>query len=499
MLNHNPDVLDCLANLSSDEVFTPPKIVNAILDMLPQNIFENPDIKFLDPCCKSGIFLREIAKRLIKGLENKIPDLQERLNHIYSKQLFGIAITELTSFLSRRTVYCSKIANGGYSICKDFKDEQGNIKFKTIKHTWENGKCKYCGASQEQYDRGEDKETHAYEFIHLNNMEEIFKMKFDVIIGNPPYQLNDGGGTGDSAKPIYHLFIEQAKKMNPRFITMIVPSRWFSGGKGLDDFRDNMLKDNRIRIIHDFLDARECFPGVEIKGGVNYFLWDRDNNGNCEFNTHKNGKIISKSIRPLLEENYNILIRYNEAIPILKKVKILNENTMDNLVSPRKPFGFSSNFSDYKLKNFDGNIELYYNGWQKNGIGYVNKNLIDINQNLINKYKVLLPKAIGEGSFNDILKPFIANPNSCCTETYLIINSFDTELEAKNLITYIETKFFRFLLFLIKNTHNTSKDKFRFIPIQNWDEEWTDEKLYKKYNLNQEEIKFIEEMIKDMN
>lgn len=497
MLNHNPDVLDCLANLSSDEVFTPPKIVNAILDMLPQNIFENPDIKFLDPCCKSGIFLREIAKRLIKGLENKIPDLQERLNHIYSKQLFGIAITELTSFLSRRTVYCSKIANGEYSICKDFKDEQGNIKFKTIKHTWENGKCKYCGASQEQYDRGEDKETHAYEFIHLNNMEEIFKMKFDVIIGNPPYQLSTNENSAQ-AKPIYNLFIEQAKKMNPRFITMIVPSRWFSGGMGLDKFRENMLKDNRIRIIHDFLDARECFPGVEIKGGVNYFLWDRDKPGDCEINTHQNNKIISKSIRPLLEENCNILIRYNKAIPILRKVKLLNEETLNNYAN-MDVFKLPTNFKDYKLESFNNSIELYYNGWQKSGIGYVDKNLIKTNQNLIDKYKVLLPKAIGEGGFNDIFKPLIAKPNSCCTFTYLVINSFDTELEAKNLITYIETKFFRFLVALIKNTQDATSKVYAFVPIQNWDEEWTDEKLYKKYNLNQEEIKFIEEMIKDMN
>lgn len=495
MQNRNPDVLECLANLSNDEVFTPPKIVNNILDMLPQEIFRNPNTKFLDPCCKSGVFLREIAKRLIKGLEDRFPDLQTRLNHIYTKQLYGIATTELTHLLTKRSLYCSKNANNKYSICIDFKDKDGNIKYNNAEHNWENGKCKYCGANKELYN--EKLESHAYQFIHINNPEDIFKMKFDVIIGNPPYQIEDSGN-GASSKPLYHLFIEQAKKMNPRFLTMIVPSRWFSGGKGLDDFRDNMLKDNRIRVIHDYLDASECFSGVEIKGGVNYFLWDRDNKGDCEIYTHKNGEIISKSTRPLLEEGCDIFVRYNGAISILRKVKSLNEKTMDNLVSSRKPFGFETNFENYKLEPFDNSIKLYYNGWQKEGLGYVDKDLITNNKDLINKYKVLLPEAIGEGGFNDILKPFIAEPDSCCTETYLVINSFDNKKEAENLVKYIETKFFRFLVALIKNTQHATKKVYSFVPIQDWNEEWTDEKLYNKYKLSNSEIDFIEGMIKEM-
>lgn len=324
--DYNPDVLNCLANLSNDEVFTPPTLANQMLDLLPKELFCSPKTTFLDPFTKSGVFLREIVKRLDRGLQEVIPDRQERIDHILHHQVFGIAITELTSLLSRRSVYCSKTADGKYSV-SPFSTPEGNILYRALRHTWENGKCRYCGASQAVYDRGEDAEQYAYQFIHTDNPEKLFNMKFDVIIGNPPYQLSDGG-FGISATPIYHKFIEQAKKLNPRYLTMIVPARWFAGGKGLDAFRDEMLHDRSLRIIHDYPQAYECFPGVQIKGGVCYFLWDRDYKSDCEVYTHKDGVVLTPITRPLLENGCETFIRYNEAISILHKVQSHNEESI---------------------------------------------------------------------------------------------------------------------------------------------------------------------------
>jgi len=493
--NYNPDVLSCLANLSSDEVFTPPKLANEILDLLPKEIWSNKNAKFLDPVCKSGVFLREIAKRLDIGLEKAITDKKKRINHIFKNQLFGIGITEMTSLMSRRSLYCSKTADGKYSVCDKFGDKQGNISFKRIEHTWKNGRCHFCRARQKHYERSKELETHAYHFIHTNKPEEILKMKFDVIVGNPPYQLNDGGGMGASATSIYNLFVEQAKKLKPRYLTMIIPSRWFAGGKGLDDFRNEMLNDQRLRKIVDYFDSNECFPGVDISGGVCYFLWDRDNPGDCEVVSVR-GKTISKMERTLLESRNDSFIRFNEAISIICKIQAFKENTIEKIISPRKPFGFGSEVNIKKKQNINS-VKIYC--YQKTG--YVKRKEISKNREWVDKIKVFIAKAYGErGAFPYLVlaKPFLGEKNSCCSETYLVIGPFNSVKIAKNVISYLQTKFLRFLVLLKKNTQNAPKGVYSFVPIQSFDDPWTDEKLYKKYGLSNDEIDFIESMVRPM-
>ena len=499
---YNPDVLSCLANLSNDEVFTPPDVVNQMLDMLPQELFSNPDTTFLDPACKTGVFLREIAKRLIVGLEPQFPDLQERLDHIFHKQLFGIAITELTSLLSRRGVYCSKYPNSEFSVSQ-FEDAEGNIRYKKLKHTWQNGKCIYCGAARSEYDRADVLETYAYELLHTNRAEEIFSMRFDVIIGNPPYQLSDGGGDGSSAQPIYQKFVQQAKKLNPSYLSMIIPARWYSGGKGLDDFRAEMLNDERLEVIHDFPETADCFPGINIRGGVCYFLWSKAHKGDCRIVNHKQNE-STEMTRPLLEKGAETFIRYNAAVSILSKVTALHEETMDNRVSSRLPFGIPSNFSDYSLQpDSKHTITLYRSERSKNADKKVYVAPIHITKNYEwkNSMKVLVSKASPGGDEYPhaiISAPVLAEKNSVCTETYLIVDFVASEEEGNNLRSYIQTRFFRFMMSLIKNTQNISKGVFAFVPVQDWSKPWTDEELYTKYGITGEEIEFIESMIRPM-
>lgn len=492
--NHNPDVLSCLANLSSDEIFTPPNIVNQMLDLLPAELWRDPNATFLDPCCKSGVFLREIAKRLLGGLEEQIPDRQARINHIFTKQLFGIAITEITALLSRRTVYCSKTANGKYSVVEGFTNEQGNIRFRRIEHTWQNGRCVWCGASQSEYDRGPELESHAYEFIHTDKPEEIFKMKFDVIIGNPPYQLSDGG-YGRSATPIYHKFVEQAKKLQPRYLTMIIPARWFAGGKGLDTFRQQMLNDDRIRKIVDFEDANEVFPGVDIAGGICYFLWERDSRGMCEVINVHNG-VQTVSTRRLNE--FDSFIRHGKAIAIVRKVLAKNERTMNEQVSSSKPFGLRT----YERPKKAGDLILR---WQ-NGEGPYPRKDITVGVEMIDKWKVITARTGYDHAGNPgkdgrrrvFSKIEILPPGTVCNETYLVIGSYDSKEMAENLVRYMKTRFFRFLVSQRTVTHDITRDNYSFVPILDMNIRWTDEMLCERYGITQEEFEFIKSKIRPM-
>lgn len=504
---YKPDVLMCLADLSNDEVFTPPDIANQVLDMLPQELFRDPNTKFLDPALKSGVFLREIAKRLIAGLADKIPNLQDRCDHIFKTQLYGIAITELTSLLGRRSVYCSKYPNSPFSITK-FDSVQGNIRFHKIRHRWDhtgaNGKCVFCGTA---YDGNlgdinrEGLETHAYEFIHTIHPEEIFDMKFDVIISNPPYQLSDGGQAA-SAKSIYQLFVEQAKKLNPRYISMIIPARWYTNGKGqgMKEFRKAMLTDNRISHLVDFKNSADCFPGVNIAGGICYFLWERDYNGACEI-TNRSSKDDSKvaEIRRLNE--FNVLVRDNVAVGIIRKIRALSEKMLSESVKSYSYFAVRSYERGEEKKNKPSDVVLL----SSKGKGYYPKDKVVDKEGIIGMYKVIITYAMSggnkpssDGTYQVISSLMVLEPNEVCTETYLILGVFNNKKEAQNMMSYVSTKLFRFLLLQALTSIHITKESFLFVPALDYKTVWTDDELYRRFNLAPEEVTFIETLIRPM-
>ena len=501
---HNPDVLTCLANLSNDEVFTPPELADRVLDLLPEELWHDPTVRILDPFCKSGVFLREAAKRFIRGLEPVFPDLQERVDHIMHEQLFGIAITELTALLSRRSLYCSKFPNGRFSVSA-FGGDEGNVRFRNISHTWREGRCAYCGASRSGYDRDESLETHAYEFIHTTHPEEIFGMKFDVIVGNPPYQLNVGVEKENYAVAIYDKFVSQAKRLNPRYLTMIIPSRWFAGGRGLDAFRAEMLHDDRLRVLHDFPNASDCFPGVQIKAGVCYFLWDRDHPGPCEVTTHLDGVSPEPMTRPLLEPGMDTFVRYNQAISILRKVRATSFTPMSTMVSPQTPFGIVTSYKGHPTRELPTDIKMYISGndaAHKGKAFYAPAEMVTKGHEMIPWHKLYINMAgSGSDSFpHQILsKPFYGEPGTICNQSYLVIGPFADREEAENARSYIATKFFRFMVLQKKNAQHAMRGVYEFVPVQDFSHPWTDEMLYERYGLDDGEVAFIESMIKPMN
>jgi hypothetical protein len=520
----NPDVLTCIANLSNDEVFTPPEFANRMLDSLADawaadhagaNLWADKNVRFLDPFTKSGVFLREITKRLTEGLKDEIPDLQARVDHILTRQVFGIAITQLTSLLARRSLYCSKFATGKHSVAKGFAKDAGNIWFERVDHTWKDGRCVFCGASQRSLARGEGFETHAYAFIHTDNikarMAELFggAMQFDVIIGNPPYQL-ETDGHGKQARPVYQKFVEQAKRLEPRYLSMIVPSRWFAGGMGLDEFRAAMLSDNRVREIHDYLSASDVFPGVGLKGGVCYFLWDKDRPGLCRVTTRFKDWPVSTMTRPLLEDGADVFIRFNEGLSILKKViavesKVENsvllpeDRRFERLVSSIGAFGLESTFRG-KEKSSTNDLKVYRNG----GVGFIARSKVEKEQSVFDKWKIFIGRAApGTGNKDTyphriISTPFLGEPGSISSWTYMYIGPFESKEEAESALSYLTCRLTRLLILLHKPSQDTTRKVYTFVPTQDWTKRWTDVELYAKYGLTDEEIAFIEKIVRPM-
>lgn len=488
---HRPDILDCIAHLSSDEVMTPPVLAKAMLDLLPSDVWTNKDLKWLDPFSKSGVFLREIAKRLNAGLAAEITDETARLEHIYMKMLFGTSISALTGEMSRRTLYCSRDASSPEALVR-FDDPSGNLPFVQTSHHFKKQKaprCTKCGAPP-GLERGLDRENYAYSFIHgTYPTKELKDVKFDVIVGNPPYQLGTEGH-GATASSIYHLFVEQAFALNPKYVLMIIPSRWFGGGKGLDDFRTKMIADRRLAKIVDNPKLFDCFPGVEIKGGVNYFLWDRDHDGDCEFSSRIDGKIVSTMSRDLRGGD-GVLMRDNRAVAIVAKAK--TAKTVEQICSIRKPFGVNmmSNFTGSVSEPFEGSIPLIYN----NKIGYSRPDQIERNHDWIDKYKVLIPKA-GDGHGREVSyvlgEPIAVAPGSACTQSYIVAGMFDDAQSAENYAHYLCSKFVRFLVLQRKPTQDVRPSVFRFVPMLDMSRRWTDADLYAEFKLTPEEVAYIE-------
>ena len=539
--SYNPDVLTCIANLSNDEVFTPPELANEILDSLEQawaasnsgqNIWSNRHLRFLDPCAKSGVFLREIVKRLTVGLSQEIPDLVERVNHILTMQVFGIAITELTGLLSRRTLYCSKRADGIHSIARTFESSEGNVWYERTEHKWEAGRCGYCGVNEGEYLRSPELETHAYKFTHTSKPEELTQelfggtMQFDVVVGNPPYQLSVGntGSTSATARAIYHDFVSQAIALNPRFIAMVIPSRWMTRStKGVPDtWIDEFINDKRIRVLHDYLDSTLVFPGVDIKGGVCYFLWDRDNEGKCEYVLHKTSDDadVVKSNDYLNSKDIGIVVRDVQAISIIAKIEEIEGNWLTDasrnfsgIVSPKDFFTnkelLTSSWEGFtKVSDSRHTVKYYLNkSMHQVPFGYVKESDIPKNVDVKDLFKVYIPAsgwgAAMEGDDPVLGKPFVGEPNSVCSQTYLVIGydqssrKLDKD-ECENIVAYISTKFFRYLVSLKKHTQHAARGVYQFVPMQDFAEKWDDAKLYAKYGLDEKEIEFIEQKIRAM-
>ena len=497
---HVPDILDCLAQLSNDEVPTPPKLARAMLDLLPAHVWSEPDYVWLDPFSKSGVFLREVATRLLDGLAGWEPDYVMRREHIFRNMIYGTSITEMTGVLSRRSVYCSADASGTHSVVR-FDTPEGNLPFVAAQHEFDTGRCRLCNAP-EDLERGEARENYAYSFIHgVYPTKEMTSMKFDVIVGNPPFQIDSDGNT--RTMPIYQKFVDQAIALDPRYLVMITPSRWFAGGLGLDDYRTRMIADRRLKVLVDNPKIYDCFPGVRIRGGVSYFLWDREYSGDCEFSTRIDGVAISTRTRDLRGGD-GVLLRDNRAASIIASVRAAHNGAfLDSVVSSRIPYGASlaTNFKDDAPTPFDGSIALI----KGNGSGYVSASQIERNHSWAEQWKVLLPKAGSgdtpideDGRIVDVVTgaPIAVAPGSVSTDTYLVAGRFDSSTECENYAHYLATKFVRFLVLQRKVTQDMTPDRFRFVPMLDMTRRWTDENLYEHFALTDEERDYIQKTIK---
>ena len=528
-IKNNPfSDLQSLEKLTDSEIITPFEVVKKMVELLPEEVFTNLNNRFIDVSTKSGIYLKYIFFNLLHKLPNiqlsknnnqldyeldedyDFTNLDDKKRFILRYMIYGIATSELSFLTSKRTLYENINEN-------EDSEKNGKILSKPIFKNWE-GNIVYKKLNNEEYWFLEtDIETINKELTKNIILKKDKEMKFNVIIGNPPYQKNDGGGKGNNSKPIYNLFIDKSKELKPNYMSFIIPSRWMSGGRGLDNFRKSMLNDKRFKKIIDFKNSLDCFSNVDIKGGICYFLWELKYANKCEYTIKKKEKgkeiIVSNQYRDL--NKYDVLIRDNKAINILEKVlnKIELFNKKRNIVYMNKKVSSQSFYADMNARLFqkelkyNENIYLKGNGYKvyvnkdtfpksNNGIGYIEKDLITKTNigKYINNHKVFIPKTFRELKN----KPFYGEPNSICSETYIVIDICKNKKEANNLINYFNTDLVSFLIKQKKITHNSSKETYSFIPSLNMKYNWTNEKLYKLFNISNSEIEYMSKSIKDM-
>ncbi len=541
------DILETLTNVGSDEVFTPRKVVDMMLDALPKEVWSNPDYRWLNPASKTGIFEREIAIRLDVGLKDIIPDTETRRKHILQDMIFSIGQTKFTANVARRTLYYCCQANrpcdglmedghyvNGYAIGNGtwFDDAEGNVKTPISNHLIKKDRCIYCGipSNSEYLDRNQ-RENYSYDFIHCSPGDEIQtyladrffngdrNVKFDVIIGNPPYQLSDGGGgQGTSAIPIYQKFVNQAISLKPKYASFIIPARWMVKGKGpeLKKFKDDFLNETHVLEFHRYIKSEDCFS-KDIPGGVCYFLWVRDYDGPCDFVTHSadgSEQLINKHLN---EGNTDIILSDPIQESIISKVlNYMSDNDIEPVstyVSPRCPFNLSGDV--LKKEEKYSKLPLFSESKTENSFRIIGTDsggkricrFISNSYNFtkgsayVNKYKIFVGKATvgGQtlGESDEILvlsQPILADINDVCTDSYEVIGPFNTESESIDFVNYMRTRFFRFLLACRLGSQNISRQSYSFVPFL-LNNNKSDDELFALFGLDNEEKEYIQKKI----
>ena len=524
----NFDILETITNVGNDEVFTPMQVCTEMLDSLPKEVWRNPNYRWLNPVTKNGIFEREIAIRLNDGLKDIIPNELTRKKHIIRDMIFSIGETKFTSLVARRTLYYCAYANrkddgkydpvdghslNGYAIGNGtwFDDEEGNIKTPKAEHVFDtkgtDAKCVFCGIRRDsKYNDPSQIEHYAYEFIHQKDLKKYIanaffkgdeKMKFDIIIGNPPYQLNDGGANA-SARPIYQYFIERALELDPSYICMIIPARWYAGGKGLDEFRTKMLNDVHIKKLVDYPNAKECFPNFSISGGVCYFVRDKSYKGGCTFVSMENPSAPTQSLRKL--NRFPVFVRFDLGEQIIAKVEKASQKSLSTIVNSRNIFGFES-----KIRGKDKPYENGYSLYSSDGVSYIRKDEIKKNLKLADSFKIMVSKTTAEhanepgldGKYKILSTTKALNPGEVVTDSYIIVGPFKTIEQTKNALNFLRTKFCRFLISLSTSSINVTKDCFQFVPLMDFSRTWSDAELDQNFDLSKSEVEFINSLIKD--